>query len=156
MDTKKHKLRDNITVDNLFPSSSNTSGTRGKKLDINSLFSGTPLNNDPIITFTSDLLIDKIKKRRHQKIIYYKQFLKYCHERIFSANDDQETDMIFTVIDHIPECLDYKSLECLEYIADNLNAQLIDTSIISCTSIFISWKYIELKKENKEKKERKR
>ena len=52
----------NISVDNLFPEGKHKSGNN-KKLDIDTLFKGTPLNDEPEINFSSDKLLDKINSR---------------------------------------------------------------------------------------------
>jgi hypothetical protein len=139
-----------ISVDNLFPSEIR-SGTRGRKLDVESLFSKTPLNSEPDITFTSNILLEKREKRRREKLNYYNQMLIFCHQRIKDADDDQASDIVFTVIESVPECKEYNSLECLEYISDKLRKEDLDTTILTPTNMFITWKYLELKK--KEKKE---
>lgn len=141
-----------ICVDNLFPSD-NRSGTKGRKLDVESLFSGTPLNKEPDITFTSDILIERIKKRRLEKLLCYKNMLKYCHDRITSADEDQETDIIFTIVESVPECKEYDPQECLEYISVKLREEDFDTTVLTDTTMFITWRYLELKKEEKNNRE---
>src|SRR5438128_454827 len=96
-----------ISVDNLFPTEGNKSGARGKRLDINSLVSGSSIINEPDITFTSDILIERRKKRRVEKLNCYRQMLKYCHERIAHADDDLKTDIFFNIVENIPECKEY-------------------------------------------------
>lgn len=138
-----------INIDTLFPSVNNKSGSRGKKMDIETLFSHTAINEDPIITFTSDILVNKIVKRRKEKLKYYKQMLKYCYNRINEADDDLATDILFSVIENFPECKEYNPRECLEYISVKLREECFDTAILSNTTMFITWKYIEIKKEDK-------
>ena len=145
-----HNKHDNmdISVDKLFPSDIR-SGTRGKKLDVETLFSNTPLNNDPDITFTSDVLLVKREKRRKEKLNYYRHMLRYCHKRISDADDDQGSDIVFTVIDSVPECKDYDPMECLEFISIKLREEDFDTTILTSTTMFITWKYLELKKQER-------
>lgn len=142
----KKSQKKTLCIDDLFPSD-NKSGVTGKKLDIETLFSNTPLNNDPSITFSSDILIERRKKRRKEKLNHYRQILKYCHKRIEEADENQDTDIFFTVVDTITECKDYCPLECLNYISVKLREEDFDTIMLSDTTIFITWKYIELKKE---------
>ena len=141
-----------ISIDKLFPQGTNKSGSQGKKLDIDTLFKGTPLNNEPDISFSSDILLDKIKKRRKNKLKKFNEMLRYCYQRIEETNDNNDTDLIFTVIENIPDCKEYDPKECLEYISFKLRTQDLDTKILSNTSIFITWKYIELKKETADNK----
>lgn len=135
----------NISVDSLFPSETNKSGTRGKKLDVETLFSNTPLNNEPDITFSSSTLLERRKKRRKEKLNYFKQMLNYCHKKIADTDEDQGTDVIFSVVESIPECKDYNPLQCLEYISIKLREEDFDTTILTNTTMFITWKYLELK-----------
>lgn len=146
---KKNKKRDKLkalTIDSLFPSDHNKSGTRGKKLDVETLFSNTPLNRKPDITFSSKLLLERRNKRREKKLNYYLHMLKYCHQRIEETDDNDERDMIFTVLETIPECKSYDPLECLEFISTKLREDDFDTTILTDTMMFITWKYLELKK----------
>ena len=136
-----------ICVDNLFPSSKNVSGTRGKKLDVDSLYKCVTLDMEPNINFSSEILIEKREKRRKLKLTYYKHMLKYCYDRIEHADNDLSTDLIINIVSYVPECKEYNPLECLNYISDKLREQHFDTLILSRTSIFVTWKFIELKKE---------
>ena len=137
----------NISVDNLFPEGKHKSGNN-KKLDIDTLFKGTPLNDEPEINFSSDKLLDKIKKRRKNKLKKFNEMLRYCYQRIEETDSNNDTDLVFSVIDTMPDCKEYEPRECLEYISLKLRTQDLDTKIISNTCIFITWKYLELKKEN--------
>ena len=82
----------------------------------------------------------------------FNEMLRYCYQRIEETNDNNDTDLIFTVIENIPDCKEYDPKECLEYISFKLRTQDLDTKILSNTSIFITWKYIELKKETLDNK----
>lgn len=146
----------NFSIESLFPSKNNkcVPSKKGHRLDIESLFCNTPLNDEPDISFSSDILLDKIKKRRKLKLKYFYNMLRYCYERINSADDDHITDIYFRVLESIPECKSYTSLECLEFISEKLRMQLFDTIIINNTTMFISWKYLELKKEELKKLEK--
>ena len=133
-----------LSVDKLFPSDIK-SGTRGKKLDVESLFSNTPLNKEPDITFSSDILLKKREIRREKKLQYYKQMLQYCYTRITDADDDLVYDIVFTIVETIPDCKEYDPLECLEYISVKLREENFDTTILSPITMFITWKFLELK-----------
>jgi hypothetical protein len=137
--TKRH-----ICVDNLFPGDMK-SGTKGHNMDIETLFSNTSLNTDPEMPFTTEILLERIKKRRVEKLLCYRNMLIYCHKKIVATDEDQGTDLILTMVEIVPECRDYNSRECLEYISSNLREENFDTAILSDTMIFITWKYIELK-----------
>ena len=134
-----------LCVDNLFPSEVK-SGTKGKHMDIETLFANTFLNKEPDIPFTSDILIERIKKRREEKLLCYRNMLSYCHKKIALVDEDQGTDIILTMVESVPECRDYVPRECLEYISIKLREENFETAILSDTMIFITWKYLELKK----------
>lgn len=131
-----------LSVDNLFPSGG-VSGTKGRRLDIETIFSNTPLNHSPESSFNSNVLMNTIKKKREKKMNFYKQMLRYCHQSINNANDILKTDILFSVPDNTTECLEYDSYECLKFISDKLKEDFIDSVIISNTSMFITWKFIE-------------
>lgn len=130
-----------MNLDNLFPSNNNSGGTN-KKLDVDSLFSASTLitNNQPKITFTSQNLIDRNKKREDRKLCVYKKLLNFCFKRIDSADDDGFIDLIFEIPEFNSECKGYNSHECLIYIQSELNKQNIDNVIISVNKMYISWK----------------
>lgn len=133
----------NISVDTLFPSAKTVS-TNGK-LDVNTLFGSQ--TDDPDIMFDANKLIERIKKRRDIKLNCYMKMLKYCHTRIMEADNFQESDIIFTTIDIMPNCKEFVPRECIEYISTKLRNDHFDTLIISDTSLFITWNDIELKKQ---------
>lgn len=143
----------NITVDILFPD-----GTRNKgngKLDIESLFKGTAQLTNKKESFTSDDLLDSIENNRRKKLkVMIEQYNKCC-KTIKAADTNGDDYTTFTVPQSAPECSTYSSVDVLEYISENLRDKFIDTLIVNPTSIFITWKDLELKLElEKEKKER--
>lgn len=139
-----------LSVDNLFPSEVK-SGTKGNKLDVNTLFNNTPLTeSEPELTFTSKVLLDRIEKRRAKKLNHYRTMLKYCHTRIADADESQETDIMFTVVDGVSDCKEYNSRECLEYVSAKLRQDDFDTTILTDSTMFVTWKYLELKKKDRE------
>ena len=146
---KKQEKNISLCIDHIVPSYGEIRPElkSGKELNINSILINTPLNKEPNISFTSDILLARIKKRRAEKLICYKQMLKYCYDTIDKSDSDQVTDIIFTVVESVAECKDYDPLECLEYISEKLRNEHFDTTILSNTSIFITWKYLELKTE---------
>lgn len=147
---KRYTGSRDICVDKLFPSE-NKSGTLGRRMDVNTLFSGTALNTEPDITFTSDILLERIKKRRVEKLSCYMNMLKYCHKRIADADNDQGTDIIFKIVESVPECKDYIPRECLEYISVKLREDDLDTTILTDNTMFITWRYLELKHIDRQK-----
>jgi hypothetical protein len=143
---RSSRIKADISVDNLFPMEIK-SGAKGNRFDVETLFTNTPLNNEPDITFTSDVLLDRIHKRRIEKLKCYKQMLNYCHKKISETDSNNGTDIVVTIVDSFPECKDYNCPECLEYISSKLREEYIDTVILSETTIFVTWYNIELKKE---------
>jgi len=136
-----------MNINKLFPTGG-TTGSSSHRLDIDSIFKNTPLNNEPNLTFTSQKIIEKRERRQKEKQLIYKQMLQYCHRRIEESDDDLATDMIFSIVPVIPECKEYDPLECLQYVSTNLRNDNFDTIILSDTSMFITWKDIEHKINN--------
>ena len=143
----------NISVDNLFPSDAR-SGARGNRFDVETLFKNTPLNNEPEITFTADVLLERINRRRFEKLKCFRQMLNYCHKKISETDSNNGTDIVVSIVESFPECKDYTPQECLEYISTKLREEDIDALILNDTTIFISWYNLELKRETKEEKEK--
>jgi hypothetical protein len=137
-----------LSIDSLV--SGNSSGSSSKGLCIENLSVNALNKAEPKISFTSNILVDRIKQRRKEKNNCYKQMLKYCYDRINEADKDQCTDLFFTVVDDVPECKEYVPKECINYISNILRDDDFDTVIISNTTIFITWINIE-KNKNKEK-----
>ena len=143
---KNPQYNDNrvISIDGLFPSDAK-SGLKGRKMDIDTIYRNTPLSPDPCITFTSNVLLDRIKKRRAEKLVCYMNMLKYCHNRIADADECNDTDIILQVVDDVPEYKNYDSRECVEYISTKLRDDDFDTVILNDNTLFVTWKYLELK-----------
>jgi hypothetical protein len=134
-----------LTVDQLFPSETNKSGTKGKRLDINTLFSGTATNPDVVIDMSHETLIQRKKQRKEDLHRQYMLEYKRCWERINSADQDGLNEFIFEaqpIIERFPE---YSPLDCIELIQDKLRTEeFMDTAILDNNqSIYICWVNIE-------------
>lgn len=145
-------VKKNLCVDNLFPSEIQ-SGSRGNRFDVETLFANSPLNNEPELRFSSDLLLARINKRRNEKLKCYRQMLNYCHSKIAETDSNNGTDIVVTIVESFPECKEYNTNECLEYISNKLREEDINTFILNDNTIFITWYCLELKKEEMKKKE---
>ena len=135
----------NITIDILFPN-----GTRNRgngKLDIESLFKGTAQLTSKKENFTSDDLLDSIENNRRKKLKAMIEQYNKCCKTIKLADIDGCDFITFTVPQAAHECSTYSSVDVLEYISENLRRKFIDTLIVDPTSIFITWKDLELKLE---------
>jgi hypothetical protein len=149
--SKKYKF----TVDQLFPSETNKSGTKGKRLDVNTLFSGTTNNPDVVIDMSHEILIERKKKRADEVQRQYMLSYKNCWEKINSADNDRLTETVFEVLPDLPEFPEYSPIECINLIQDKLRTEYIDTVIMSDNlNIFINWKDIEENKKRKELEEK--
>ena len=145
-DRSHSRLRRNIlTVDQLFPSETNKSGTKGKRLDINSLFSGTANNPDVVIDIGADTLIERKKKRKDELQRRYLLEYKRCWEKIDAADLDRLNETIFEVLPEVERFPEYSPIACVELIQDKLiTEEFMDTVILGNNhSIFISWANIE-------------
>jgi hypothetical protein len=154
------KIKSTLNIKNLFPMNNTISSQRPQNasLDINTLFG---CNNyydtcEKAVSFSSEILIDRIVKRRKEKLKCYRKVLLSCHNKIIDIDDSGVTDMYFNikrdVVDFneiICKCNDFKYHECIEYISDILRDDYFDTLIVNNQTLFISWHNIELKKEEK-------
>ena len=129
-----------MCIDSLY-FSNNKLGNTNTKFNLNSL----NISDEPNIqSFSSNIIIEKIKKRREDKLKQYQKVLEHCQKQIIQTDENLKTDMIF-------ECDIPDSHECLKYIELKLRNENFDTIILSKSSIFITWKYIELKLEQQNK-----
>jgi len=138
---------DKFSIESLFPSNEGEELSSSGTLDVNTLFNGTGINNDPDREFDSSVLLKSIYDRRSRLRKNYVIIFNKCCERIKATNNYNLTDIIYELPIVIPECPNFNHRECLEYIRDNLRKQYIDAIIIDKRKIFITWKYIELNKE---------
>ena len=102
-----------FTVDQLFPSETNKSGTKGKRLDVNTLFSGTANNSDIVIDMSHEVLIERKKKRADEVHRQYMLAYKNCWDKINSADNDRLTETIFEVLPDLPEFPEYSPVNVL-------------------------------------------
>lgn len=131
---------DKINIENLFANGENDFYISGS-LDVFTLFSKEEKNKE--YNFNSNVLLDCVRKRRQKMKEYCDNAYKLCCERIESANKSGLTDIIFEIAECVPDCLNYKPRECLEYIEKKLKAQKISTYTMSDTQIFITWINLE-------------
>lgn len=142
--TLKSMNKTNLTVDQLFPSETNKSGTKGKRLDINTLFSGTATNPDIVIEMNHEVLLDRKRKRKDDLYRQYMLAYKNCWTKIDAADNDGFNETVFEVLPNIPEHPEYSPIECLRLIQTNLRNEYIDTELLDDgVSIFIMWNNIE-------------
>lgn len=146
--SNKHK----IDVDSLFPTA-HKSGEKSKKIDVETIYINTPLNNKPkISSFSSDIIVERLKKREEKKTKYYTEMLNYCYEKINLADENGDSDTFFAVVSSIPNCKEYNQIECLEFIMKKLRDDLFNVSLYEqeCC-LFITWFDISQKKQEKSK-----
>lgn len=141
----KSDLIHNFTVDHLFPSETNKSGTKGKRLDINTIFSGVSADSDVVIDMSHEILIERKIKRREELQRQYTLFYKKCWEKIDSADKDTLTETIYEILPNLPQYPEYSPKDCLNYIQNRLRKEeFIDTLILDDNlSIYINWSNVE-------------
>lgn len=141
--------RYNFTVDQLFPSETNKSGTKGKRLDVNTIFSGTPRDPDVVIDMSHEVLIERRKKRKEELQKQYMLTYQNCWKRIDAADADGLTEVTFEVIAQHPRFPEYSPLDCLMLIQNKLRSEeYMDTIILRDNlSIYINWENIENNKQ---------
>lgn len=142
---RSRKKRSILTVDQLFPSETNRSGTKGKRLDINSLFSGTATNPDVVIDLSHETLIERRKQRKDDLHRQYLLEYKRCWDKINASDNDRLNETIFEVQGEIERFPEYSPIDCVELIQDKLRTEeFMDTVILADNkSVYISWANIE-------------
>lgn len=97
--------------------------------------------------FDTDILIETRERKRVTLLNYYLKFYDTCLKKIEIANNLGKTDLLFTVTESIPNCPEYKPIDCIEYIKKKLDQGFFDTYIVGNRTLFITWIYIEANKE---------
>lgn len=146
---KIHSDRYSITVDQLFPSDKNVSGSRGRRFDVNSLFDGLPNQTEVQISMSHKILLEREKRRYDELHNQYMFAYKNCWDKIDSADNDGLKETIFEVLPNLPRYPKYSPQECLEIIQDKLRTEeFMDTLILEDgLSIYIDWSNIKRNKE---------
>ena len=139
-----------LNIQNLFTIGEDTKPYIDGKLDINTLFCDNMKNNKDY-KFNSSVLLNGVKKRRQKMKEYCSETFKTCCDTIVSANNSGLTDIIYEIPETVPDCLDYKPNECLNFIEQKLKEQKIGTLTLSKTKIFITWNNLEEKIKQSEK-----
>ncbi len=139
------------------------------KININLLTSKNNSNNEckvgelSINTMTSkktkesyiiqiDNLLTERKNRRKRLLTEYDKLFETCFQRILTADKMNITEICFDIPTHILGCNEYIVSECMQFLENKLRSLDIDTLRITNNSLFISWLFIELNKEIREKK----
>lgn len=99
-------------------------------------------------SFQINHLIEKCENKRKTILKHYIDMYEKCIKKIDIANNLNKTDLLYTVKQYIPECPGYRSIDCVEYIRNKLHDNFLDTCRIDDCTIFITWLYIEVNKEN--------
>jgi hypothetical protein len=146
------KMLKNICIENLIPSKTGNpefNYIKGK-LDINVISKNTRYNddNDEKYSFDSKILLNNIYERRKRLRKWMVKMFNLCCEKIKTADELGLTDIMFEIPKVIVESSEFKHEQAIKYINENLKKQFLDTYIINYRQIFISWKYIELNREN--------
>lgn len=136
----------NISIATLFPTEDGSKPYIGGKLDIQTLFGNYNRDN-----FDSRELLDIVKRKRKKLEECHEEAYKSCIRSIRLINNSGLTDMVFTVSSYIPDCVNYSPYICLKFIKHKLSQQLIDSTILSTTDIFITWHNLEKRLEKKYK-----
>jgi hypothetical protein len=137
-----------ITIDTLMPCSNNSYLNKGK-IDINCISKDKFINDDPDITFDSNVLLKSIKKKREKIIKTCINCYNLCSEQIKDYDKLGLTDLIFQIPNSISMTNTYcKDIEIIRYISNKLKKEGLDTYIIDDKKLFITWKFIELNMES--------
>lgn len=128
---------DNINIESLFHCKTRNSS---RTLDVKAITQ----SHRP---FDTDILIETREKKRKTLLNYYVKFHDTCLKKIEIANNLGKTDLLYTITESIPNCIEYKPKECIEYIKNKLDQDFFDTYVVDDKTLFITWLYIEANKE---------
>ena len=142
-----NKVFSQMNIETLMPSNKHNYNRNTGKLDVNMISSGKSINIDPSKDFNSHNLLNSIYEKRKQKRNWLVDMYNLCCNKIKDADDAGLTDITFILPEIILENSAYRHKEAIEYISKNLRDQRIDTLVLDKKSIFITWKYLELKLE---------
>ena len=129
---------DKLNIENLFHCKTHSSS---KILDVKTI----TRNQRP---FDTDILIETRERKRKTLLNYYLKFHDTCLKKIEIANNLGRTDLLYSVTEFIPNCPEYKPIDCVEYIKNKLDKNFFDTYIVGNKTLFITWLYLEANKEN--------
>ena len=134
-----------ISIEDLYP----TSKTKQSTTYIDTLISSFPEENKKSC---SENLMKKIIEKREKKLDIYIKYYSECCDAIIEKDELNEIYMFFTIPD-TPEVLDCFAIhdykKCIEYISTKLRKQYFDTYIINSKTLFVTWKFSELHKEER-------
>lgn len=145
---------DKINVDMLTTNMNTCFSTNNK----NNLYDKTNINVDTIINmsngnkqnnFSIDYVIRMKRKKREKILETYIKYYNNCLEKIMMATSRDYNDLIYEVPLSVPDCHGYNPIDCIEFISNKLKQQYMDTYKINKLSLFVTWKYAEVNKENK-------
>lgn len=138
---------DVLSIQNLVQKNVETVNNSSGVIDIKSLAT-IQKSYDDIYLFNPDSLIKSRIIKREKLLSAYARCYKNCLERIKMYESMNKVDIFFDVPLQVPECPAYNPLDCIEYIRGKLKSVYIDSYMVSPKRIFITWKYIEINKEN--------
>ena len=145
-----NKVFSQMNIETLMPSNNHNYNRNTGKIDVNMISSGKSINIDPSKDFNSHNLLNGIYERRKKKRNWLVDMYNLCCNKIKDADDAGLTDITFVLPEIILENSSYRHLEAIEYISKNLRDQRMDTLILDKKSLFITWKYLELRLESED------
>jgi hypothetical protein len=100
---------------------------------------------------TEDILNSIKYKREKKKEIYMRNYY-VIFEQIRILNNSNKTDLIYDIPSTSHEITDYDPEECCKFLEEKLKEKCLDVLILdNKTSLFITWKYLEINKDKKKK-----
>lgn len=98
--------------------------------------------------FDTDSLIKTREIKRKRLLNYYIKFYDNCLKKIEIANNLGKTDLLYCVDTIIYDCPEYRPIDCIKYIKNKLDQDFFDTYIVENKTLFITWIYLEVNREN--------
>lgn len=139
-----------LSIETLFPSCQypNSHKPYNSHISVDTLYNNLMLNKNELINFDSNVLIknniENRKKIRNEYVLHYNT----CCKNILAANEVGLKDIYYNLPDVVINCPGFNHDDCIKYISNNLRKHHLDTLPISRYKLFITWKYLELRKED--------
>jgi hypothetical protein len=89
-------------------------------------------------------LIQNKKVKREKLLTLYKYYYQNCLEKIKLVNMADKTDLFYTIPLINLEYSNYSPSDCIDFIILNLSEHKLSTYKINNTTLFITWKYLEI------------
>lgn len=105
-----------------------------------------PKKEQHTIQMEVDNLIRTNKERRENKIKLYRSILRNCIQKIKDDNNLRRSETFYKIEEFIYGKPEYDMEECIDFLLIELKKLSFDIIMYDKNTLFISWKYMEIRK----------